>query len=145
MNCSDCRFEDALRTLRDQPGGHSGENIAGTARCHARVAGRIDPDGSVGMRDERAMSLEHDDDLMVAGKRTGEVDAVTLHRRDGGTDQARHFSGMGRDHETSSAAIELLSAALEGIEAVSIEHDGGGGFLHDVTHELRSFRMTGDS
>ncbi len=83
VNGGDGRFEDALRILRDQSGGHAGENVAGTACGHARVAGRIDPDRSIGMCDQCAMTFEDDDHLMVVGKRTGDVDAVTLHRSHG--------------------------------------------------------------
>ena len=103
IDCKRGRFQRMLGILRNQAGDHSRKNISRTSRRHARIARRIHPNRAIGRRNERAVSLEHDDQLMLVRKLARDFLTFRLNLGDGQSRQARHFSGMRRDHESPPA------------------------------------------
>src|SRR5208337_945414 len=106
-------FERLLRMLRNQAGDHSGEDVSRASGGHAGIAGGIHPDGAIGRGDQGAMSLEHDDQLMLAGEVTRNIQTVRLNLGNTPAGHAHHFTRVRRDHDGSSAAVELVGCSFE--------------------------------
>src|SRR5271170_2895273 len=128
MNRSDDGFHDALGILRDQTGHHAGENVSRASRCHPRISRGVYPNRPVGLRNQRAMSLQHHDQFVFAGEGAGYVDAVPLHGCYRRSSETRHLAGMRRDHQSAPLAIEFVDSAFERIEAIRVEDERSLGF-----------------
>ena len=63
----------------------------------------------------------------------------------GPADQARHLAGMRRQHQRVRRAIQLLRRALEGVQAVRVDHHRHAEFFDQRAHELRGLGVTPDA
>ncbi len=115
------RFERMPRMLRDQPSDHSGENVSRAAGSHARIAGRIHPDRAVGRCDKRAMPFEYDHQLVLASEVARDLQAVRLNFGNRQAGQARHFSWVRSDNESSPMAVQFVGRSFEGIQPVGVD------------------------
>jgi hypothetical protein len=111
--------------LREQASDDSSQNVSRAARCHARIPGRIHPDRAIGRGDQRAMSFEHDDQFMLAGKVSRDIQAIGLNFGNAQARQARHFSRMRSNDQGSSAAVQLVRRSFESIQRIGIYHHVG--------------------
>src|SRR5580700_11223801 len=123
MNRCDNCFDDALAILRDQAGHHPGEDIACASGGHARISGSVYPNRTVGLRNQRAMSLQHHDQFVFASEDASDVDAVPLHGGYRRSSKTRHLAGMRRDHQGSSFAVELVSSTFKRVEAIRVQNE----------------------
>src|SRR5512138_1744477 len=62
-----------VEQLAEPRADHPAQDVAGAARRHTCVAGRVDEDLLVGCRDERAMPFQHDVRMMAAGEIAGDL------------------------------------------------------------------------
>ena len=67
--------------LRDQSGDYSGENIAGSTRRHSWVAVGIHPDIAAGGRDQCAVSLQDNNQLMLTSESLRNIHSIGLNSR----------------------------------------------------------------
>src|SRR4029077_6544916 len=68
------------------------------------------------------MSLEYDSQLMLASEVSSNLQAVGLNFGNAQSSQARHFSRVWRDDESSSAVIQLAGPSFEGVQRVRIHN-----------------------
>ena len=82
----DRRFNGArgiVGILRQQAGDQTGEQIAAAAFGHAGIAGGVDGNAAVGVRDEGARAFEHQRNAHALGKAARHLQPVGLHFGDG--------------------------------------------------------------
>src|ERR1700730_5399298 len=68
------------------------------------------------------MSLEYDDQLMLAGEVSRDLQAVRLNFGNAQSGQARHLSRMWGNDEGPSAAVQLAGRSFEGVQRVRIHN-----------------------
>src|ERR1700692_4238764 len=68
------------------------------------------------------MSLEYDNQLMLAGAISRDFQAVGLNCANAQSGQARHFSRVRSNDYVSSAAIQLAGHSFEGIQRVRVHN-----------------------
>src|ERR1700687_976441 len=91
------------------------------------------------------MTLEYDDQLVLARELSRDFQAVRLKFRDAQAGQAGHFSGVGSDDQRSSAAVQLGSGFFEGIERVRVHDQGLVAAGYDGAHEFSGLGMARDA
>ena len=91
------------------------------------------------------MSLEHDDQLVLASEVARDFQAVRLNFGNAHVSQARHFSRVRSDDDGSSATVQLAGRALEGVEPVRIHNDRLDATLDDCADEFSSLGVAGDA
>ena len=91
--------------LRNQARHHSREDVPGAPGSHAGIPGCVDPNRSIRVRDECAMSLQNDDDIVFFRKLARCTDAISLDIRDGKPGQPCHFAWMRCDHQWTLPAL----------------------------------------
>src|SRR5881227_3553430 len=68
-----------IRVLRDTACNHARQNVAGSASCHGRRTGGIDPGVAIRKSNHRAISLEYDGRSSRFGKVLGCAEAIGLY------------------------------------------------------------------
>src|SRR6266852_4772226 len=95
------------------------------------------------------MSFEHDNELMLAGEVSRDVQAVRLNFRNAQAGQARHFSWVWGDDEGSSATVQLAGRSFEGVQRVCIENHIGNNrsvaVLDHCAHEFGGLGVARDA
>ena len=130
-----CGF--GIQELRQPGGNHPGEHIAGAAGRHAGIASRIDEDLFVGRGHEGAMALQYDVHVMRDGEIPCDVHAIGLHFIGGHANEPAHFAGMRRDdHIAALATRQAVGIFRERVEAVSVNHNGHRGAIHETANEI---------
>src|SRR5580765_5304025 len=102
--------------LAQDSGDHSGENIARSSRCHARIAGGIDMNGTVRSRDDRPMPFQDDVGVSPFGKIGGDFYPIPGDVFDTFLDEPGHLAGMRREYRPT----EFTLKADKGIQAVCV-------------------------
>ena len=74
MNRRDDCFCDVFGILRDQTGDHARKDVSRASGRHARISGRIYPNRTVWLGNQRTMALQHHDQFVFAGEGAGDVD-----------------------------------------------------------------------
>ena len=132
------RQQRIVRILRDHRRNHASENVARAAGRHSRITRRVHPGFAVRLNHQRAMSLEHDDQFMLAREFARHSQPIFLHIGNRTSRQPRHFSRMRSDHQHSALAIQFVGAAFERIQAIGIENHGNLVLRHQRAHQART-------
>src|SRR5438045_7822402 len=98
--------DDMIRELRNEPCNHASEDVSTATFCQSGIPGRIDPNVSFGIRDQRAPAFENQHQPMFARKVAPNLDAISLNLFDTLANQTAHLTGMRRENEGTSAAIQ---------------------------------------
>src|SRR5580692_913137 len=144
MNRGKYCFHNALRILRDQAGHHASKNVSRASSGHARISRSVYPNRTVGLRNQRAMSLQHHDQFVFASEDASDVDAVPLHGGYRRSSKTRHLAGMRRDHQGSSFAVELVSSTFKRVETIRVEDERSFALHYQIAHKLRRLGIARD-
>ena len=79
MDGGNDRFDDAIGILRDQACDHSGEYVSSASGRHAGIARSVHPYRAVRLSNQSAVTLQHDNQFVLAGKRARHIQPVVLH------------------------------------------------------------------
>ena len=117
-----------IQQLTEPGGDHPGEQVAGTAGGHPRIAGEIDEGAVVRARDDRSMPFEHDVHAVRCGELRRMTKPIVLHGLDTQIEQPRHFAWMWRDHHVNAVAADqslgIVGKRVEGIGVQNQRHAG---------------------
>src|ERR1019366_10356177 len=91
------------------------------------------------------MSLEHDNQLMLASEVARDLQAVRLNFGNAHAGQARHFSRVRGDDDGSPAAVQLVGRSFEGVQRVRIHNYRRVATLDDRAHEFGSLGIARDA
>jgi hypothetical protein len=111
----------------EQGADQAGEHVTHAGRGHGRVAGGVDPPGTIGPGDHAAAALEHHPGLVAAGQGAGGGDAVGLHCGSVAAQQAGGFGRVGGEYgRLGTPGQGGLQVGVSGqqIEGVGIQHQG---------------------
>ena len=87
------------------------------------IAGRVDEHLVVRRGDQRAVSLQDDEDVMGDREVARDLQPARLHLVGGHPDQARHFARVRRDDDVAPlAAVEVIGLVREGVQSVRVDH-----------------------
>src|ERR1700676_1720841 len=75
--CENC-LESALWILCQHSRDDTGKNVTSSTGCHTRISGGVYPYFTVWLGDGCAVAFQNQDQLMLAGKRPGNIDSVAL-------------------------------------------------------------------
>jgi hypothetical protein len=82
MNCRNDRLGYAIGILRDQACGHSGEYVSSASGRHARISRSVHPNRAVRLSNQSAVTLQHDNQIVIAGKCPCNIQPVVLYGSD---------------------------------------------------------------
>ena len=82
MNCSNDRLGDVVRILGYQACCHASQNVARAAGRHAGIARSVHPNRAVGLSNQSAVTLQHDNQIVIAGERPCNIQPVVLYGSD---------------------------------------------------------------
>ena len=108
-----------LHTLRQQAGGHAGEDIAAAALCYAVIAGGVHRQMSVRRGDHRPVPLQHQIDAPACGvgRRTALPSPAHV------AAHAEELPLVGRQHRHKTAAAgQLIYMPFQRVYAIGIQH-----------------------
>ena len=118
------RQQRVIPMLRDHARDHPRENVACPSRGHPRIPRRVDPSLAIRLNHERSVSLEDDDQFVLARELPRHAQAILLHVGGGTSCKPRHFARMRSDHQQAALAGQFIRLALECIQAVCVENNG---------------------
>src|SRR5215471_14005022 len=120
--------------LCDQPRDHPCQNVARAASSHARIPRRIHPYIAVRSGDQRAMALEHHNQVVLASEIARHVKAIRLNARDALAGEPRHFTRMWRNHDVFT--LELVRLTFKRVQSICVKHDWQRVALHYLSYEF---------
>src|SRR5260370_287769 len=98
--------ERAEVLLSEDACNHSGQDVACTTGCHARIARWVDVNGYIGCGDNCPVAFENHVSVPRFGKLLGHLNAVGGYIFGTFSDKARHFTRMRSQHSTAEVAFE---------------------------------------